>query len=50
MRPDEPVGLVESLSGPDAAGKEQIKGGNAARLPHLDERTATGSSRGVPLG
>ena len=39
---DDPVGLVDSLSGPDAAGKEQIKGGNAARLLRLEERAATG--------
>ena len=33
---DDPVGLIDGLSGPDPAAKDQIKGGNAARLLRLD--------------
>ena len=47
---DDPVGLVDSLSGPDAAGKEQIKGGNAARLLRLDQRAPTSSDGGMSRG
>lgn len=32
---DDPVGLVDSLAGPDEAGKAAIRGGNAARLLKL---------------